>query len=61
MRDRLNDGEERPDADLRERLHAMEAKVRKMRETRNNFNAQAKVSAEKETQFSHNTKSIAEK
>ena len=47
MRDRLNDGEERPDADLRERLHAMEAKVRKMRETRNNFNAQAKVSAEK--------------
>jgi len=47
MRGRLNDGEERPDADLRERLHAMEAKVRKMRETRNNFNAQAKVSAEK--------------
>ena len=40
MRGRLNDGEERPDADLRERLHAMEAKVRKMRETRNNFNAQ---------------------
>ena len=47
MRGRLNDGEERPDADLRERLHAMETKVRKMRETRNNFNAQAKVSAEK--------------
>ena len=47
MRGRLSDGEERPDADLRERLHAMETKVRKMRETRNNFNAQAKVSAEK--------------
>ena len=47
MRGRLNDGEERPDAELRERLHAMETKVRKMRETRNNFNAQAKVSAEK--------------
>ena len=29
MRGRLNDGEERPDADLRERLHAMETKVRK--------------------------------
>lgn len=47
MRGRLNDSDDRPDADLRERLHAMEAKVRKMRETRNNFNAQAKVSAEK--------------
>ena len=47
MRGRLNEGDERPDADLRERLHAMETKVRKMRETRNNFNAQAKVSAEK--------------
>ena len=47
MRGKLNEGEEKPDAELREKLHAMESRVRKMRETRNNFNAQAKVSAEK--------------
>ncbi len=47
MRGKLNEGEDKPDAELREKLHAMESKVRKMRETRNNFNAQAKVSAEK--------------
>ncbi|MBT6644470.1 MAG: hypothetical protein HOB52_01530, partial [Euryarchaeota archaeon] len=38
--------EERPDADLRDRLHEMEAKVRKMRDVRNNFNDAAKRFAE---------------
>ena len=38
--------EERPDADLRDRLHAMEAKVRKLREVRNNFSSEARSAAE---------------
>ena len=38
--------EERPDADLRDRLHAMEAKVRKLREVRNNFGSDARSAAE---------------
>ena len=54
MRGKLNEGEEKPDAELREKLHAMESKVRKMRETRNNFNAQAKVSAEKRNSVQFN-------
>ena len=65
MRGRLNEGEEKPDADLRERLHAMETKVRKMRETRNNFNAQAKVSAEKrnsvQSQYKEHREKISQK
>ena len=47
MRGTLNEGEDKPDLELRERLHAMEAKVRKLREIRNNFNSQARVSADK--------------
>ena len=38
MRGKFGEGEEKPDGDLREKLHAMESKVRKMREVRNNFN-----------------------
>lgn len=36
-----------PDAGLREELQSMEAKVRKMRDTRNGFNDNAKAAAEK--------------
>lgn len=36
----------RPDADLRDHLHQMEAKVRKLRDSRNNHNDQAKRFAE---------------
>ncbi|GIR67079.1 MAG: hypothetical protein CM15mP71_3050 [Candidatus Poseidoniales archaeon] len=36
----------RPDADLRDHLHQMEAKVRKLRDARNNHNDQAKRFAE---------------
>ena len=38
--------EERPDAELRDRLHAMEAKVRKLREVRNNFSSEARSAAD---------------
>ena len=38
--------EPRPDADLRDHLHQMEAKVRKLRDGRNNHNEQAKRFAE---------------
>ena len=61
MRGKLNEGEEKPDAELREKLHAMESKVRKMRETRNNFNAQAKVSAEKRNSVQSQYKEHREK
>ena len=36
----------RPDTDLRDHLHQMEAKVRKLRDSRNNHNEQAKRFAE---------------
>ena len=61
MRGKLNEGEDKPDAELREKLHAMESKVRKMRETRNNFNAQAKVSAEKRNSVQSQYKEHREK
>ena len=61
MRGKLNEGEEKPDAELREKLHAMESKVRKMRETRNNFNSQAKVSAEKRNSVQSQYKEHREK
>lgn len=38
--------ETRPDADLRDHLHQMEARVRKLRDSRNNHNEQAKRFAE---------------
>ena len=38
--------EPRPDEDLRDHLHQMEAKVRKLRDGRNNHNDQAKRFAE---------------
>jgi hypothetical protein len=34
--------ETRPDTDLRDHLHQMEAKVRKLRDARNNHNEQGK-------------------
>ena len=61
MRGKLNEGEEKPDAELREKLHAMESRVRKMKETRNNFNAQAKVSAEKRNSVQSQYKEHREK
>ena len=36
------DEEARPDSDLRDHLHQMEAKVRKLRDSRNGHNEQAK-------------------
>ena len=61
MRGKFGEGEEKPDGDLRERLHAMESKVRKMREVRNNFNDQAKVSADKRNSVQSQYKEHKEK
>ena len=47
MRGKPSDGETNPDADLREELQSMEAKVRKMRETRNSLREQGKAIAKK--------------
>ena len=44
MRGQGGEAEERPDADLRERLHAMETKVRRMREIRNQHSDRARRS-----------------
>ena len=61
MRGKFGEGEEKPDGDLREKLHAMESKVRKMREVRNNFNDQAKISADKRNSVQSQYKEHKEK
>lgn len=47
MRGMKDDAEEKPDAALHEELQTMEAKVRKLRETRNSFSDSAKQTADK--------------
>ena len=47
MRGMKEEAEEKPDAALHEELQTMEAKVRKLRETRNSFSDSAKQSADK--------------
>ena len=61
MRGKPSDGETNPDADLREELQSMEAKVRKMRETRNSLREQGKAIAKKRDAVlkKFNTKSCA--
>ena len=49
--------ETRPDTDLRDHLHQMEAKVRKLRDARNNHNEQGKDSLSSEMLSKLNTKS----
>jgi phosphoserine phosphatase len=61
MRGKFGQGEEKPDGELREKLHAMESKVRKMREVRNNFNDQAKISADKRNSVQSQYKEHKEK
>ena len=61
MRGKFGEGEEKPDSDLREQLHAMESRVRKMREVRNNFNDQAKVAADKRNSVQSQYKEHKEK
>lgn len=47
MRGRPDDATPSPDAELREELQGMEARVRKMRNTRNSFSEQARAVADK--------------
>ena len=47
MRGMPNDAEKNPDAELREELSSMEARVRKMRDNRNNLRDQGKAMAKK--------------
>jgi uncharacterized coiled-coil DUF342 family protein len=47
MRGMPNDAEKSPDAELREELSSMEARVRKMRDNRNNLRDQGKAMAQK--------------
>jgi len=47
MRGFPNDGEKNPDAELREELQSMEARVRKMRDNRNSLRDQGKAMAKK--------------
>ena len=51
----------RPDADLRDHLHQMEAKVRKLRESRNNHNEQGKRFAEQRNAIQSQYKEHREK
>ena len=47
MRGKAGDGEPNPDSDLRDELQSMEARVRKLRETRNSLRDQGKAVAQK--------------
>ena len=47
MRGMKDDATPSPDGELKDELQAMEARVRKLRDTRNAFSDQARASAEK--------------
>ena len=53
--------ETRPDSDLRDHLHQMEAKVRKLRDARNNHNEQGKRFAEQRNAIQSQYKEHREK
>ena len=55
MRGFPKDGEKNPDAELREELQSMEARVRKMRDNRNSLRDQGKAMAKSGTQSKTNT------
>lgn len=60
MTERANE-ETRPDVELRDHLHQMEAKVRKLRDSRNNHNEQAKRFAEQRNAIQSQYKEHREK
>ena len=57
MRGMPNDGEKNPDADKLSELRDMEAKVRRLRETRNSLRDQGRAVAKSEMRSKTNTKS----
>ena len=59
MRGMPNDGEKNPDADKLSELRDMEAKVRRLRETRNSLRDQGRAVAKSEMRSKTNTKNIA--
>ena len=61
MRGMKDDAEEKPDMELREELQTMEAKVRKLRETRNSFSDSAKQTADKRNAIQEQFKEHREK
>ena len=61
MRGMKEEAEEKPDAALHEELQTMEAKVRKLRETRNSFSDSAKQSADKRNSIQAQFKEHREK
>ena len=61
MRGIPNDAEKNPDAELREELSSMEARVRKMRDNRNNLRDQGKAMAKKRNAVQEQYKEHREK
>ena len=61
MRGMPNDAEKNPDAELREELSSMEARVRKMRDNRNNLRDQGKAMAKKRNAVQEQYKEHREK
>jgi hypothetical protein len=59
MRGFPSDGEKNPDADLREELQSMEARVRKMRDNRNSLRDQVAPWPKNETLFKNSTENTA--
>jgi len=58
--DLVKDEQPRPDDDLRTRLHAMETKIRRMKEQRNSFNEDARRAADSRNALQEQSKEIRE-
>ena len=58
--DLVNDEQPKPEDDLRTRLHAMETKIRRMKEQRNSFNEDARRAADSRNALQEQSKEIRE-
>ena len=58
--DLVKDEQPMPDDDLRTRLHAMETKIRRMKEQRNSFNEDARRAADSRNALQEQSKEIRE-
>ena len=56
----VKDEQQKPDDDLRTRLHAMETKIRRMKEQRNSFNEDARRAADSRNALQEQSKEIRE-
>ena len=60
LRGFVKDEQQKPEDDLRTRLHAMETKIRRMKEQRNSFNEDARRAADSRNALQDQSKDIRE-